>query len=516
MQSNEQTTPPHPPAQPGWRSLPSASNIGGAALIVATAILAGHGLKEVLPRASLSLIFLVSVLVSAIRYGFWTGLFAAILAFLGYNFFFVEPLHTLTVSHPEDMLALAVFLLVATLTGLLAGRMREEANSASQRAYVLELLSAFSSDLSAATTVSEVEATLLRHLARASSGPAVTLKDANGKLRLATADPSGQTLDAADLLAADWAYRHGKSLAATAQGWPGSRFTFHPLKRDEAVIAVYGVATDNAERAGSSEREQAIEAMMKQGALAIERISFAQDAESAKAAAEQERLRSALLSSISHDLRTPLATILGSVTSLRQFGNDMPPEAHGDLLLAIEEETGRLSRFVANLLAMTRLEAGLEIKREWIDAADVANAAVKRARQSFPDAHVTLETGDATNLLHADAVLLEQALFNLVDNAIKFSPPGRPVRVSVSTRPESVEFAVLDEGRGIPKNDLDRVFEKFYRIEGKDAGGAGVGLAICRGIAVALGGKILAESPVKEGGGTRLRMILPTAGERSP
>lgn len=500
-----QTNRPLLAGQQGWRAPPTAGGVIGAAVLVGATLVAGHALQNVLPRASLSLIFLVAVLLSALTSGFWTGLLAALLAFFGYNFFFVEPLHTFSVARPEDALALAVFLIVAAMTGLLAGGVRGEANAARERADALELLCAYSAELSAANSDAAIEAALLRHLANASGGPVVTLKDDGAQLRLVAASPPGQTIDPADLLAADWVSRRAQALPATATGWSGNSFSFHPLKRGAAVVSVYGVVEDP----DDGEAAQIAETMLRQGEIALERVAFARDAEDARAMAEQERIRSALISSISHDLRTPLATILGSVTSLRELGEAMPAEARADLLLAIEEETGRLARFVSNLLAMTRLEAGLDIRRECVDAADVARAAVKRARQSFPASKILLEGGAGPLLLYADADLLEQALFNLIDNAVKFSGADAPIRVAVSTGPGMVEFAVTDEGPGVPAQELDHIFEKFYRVGRSGVGGAGLGLAICRGVVTALGGEIRAESPVANGRGARMRMTLP-------
>jgi two-component system sensor histidine kinase KdpD len=491
------------PVQPGWRAWPSAAGIAGATFLVGAVALFAHALSEAAPRGSLSLIFLAPVLFSASRYGFWTALYAGALAFLGFNFFFVEPLHTLTVARAEDALTLAIFLLVAAVTGLLAGRLREEADAARRRAEMLEMLSAFAAELHCATSAEAVDSLLLRHLAHAAGGAAIILKQTGSKIALAGTLPSRQSVEPADLLSAEWVFRHGRALSATAAGWSESRFSFHPLRLRGAVTAVFGVELCNAES------ESVIDAMLRHGELALERMAFARDAEEARAVAEEERMRSALLSSISHDLRTPLATILGSVTSLRELGDAMPPEARGDLLLAIEEETGRLSRFVSNLLAMTQLEAGLDIKREWVDAADVANAAVKRARQCFPAAKIVLEISPLPSLLEANATLLEQALFNLVDNAVKFSPPDKAVRVSVSREHEFAEFSVSDEGPGVAVQDLERIFEKFFRVEGAAAGGAGLGLAIAHGVVTALGGTIHAESPAQDGRGVRMRMRIP-------
>ncbi|GLI94898.1 DUF4118 domain-containing protein [Methylocystis echinoides] len=491
--------------QQGWRAPPTGAGILGALFLVGATVVAGHALEHVLPRASLSLVFLVAVLLSAITSGFWAGLIAALLAFFGYDFFFVEPLHTFSAARPEDAVALAIFLIVAAITGLLAGGVRGEADAEHERADALEVLSAYSAELSAANSDAAIEAALLRHLANASNRPVVELKDDGLAIKLVDSSPPGLTIDPADLLAADWVSRRAQAWPATASGWSGGSFSFHPLKRGSSVAAIYGVV-DHPE---DSQCAQIVETMLRQGEIALERVAFAREAEDARALAEQERIRSALISSISHDLRTPLSTILGSVTSLRELGEAMPAEARADLLLAIEEETGRLARFVTNLLAMTRLEAGLAIKRECIDAGDVAGAAVKRARQSFPASKITLEAGPDPLLLFADADLLEQALFNLIDNAAKFSVPEAPIRVAASRGPETIEFAVTDEGPGVPAQDLDHIFEKFYRVDRSGPGGAGLGLAICRGVVTALGGEIHAESPVANGRGARMRMILP-------
>lgn len=496
------------PRRKGWRASPTPAGLASAALFVAAAALLCLWLDGRLPPPSVPLVFLAPVLVSAIRHGFWAGLLAAVLAFASYNFFFVEPRHTLSVARPEDALALGIFLLVAAVTGVLAGRLREEADSARHRADVLELLSDFSAQLSGAADISEIESLVKRHLSRAAGGAVVMLRP-DGGLRSADEDLL-PALAPADLVAADRALRHGRPEPATAAGWSGSRYSFLPFRGGAKIIAVYGV---NFGGTRSVEREQAVYAILRQAELAAQRMAFACEAKDARAAAEQERIRSALLSSISHDLRTPLATILGSVTSLREFGDEMPLEARSDLLRAIEEETGRLSRFVTNLLAMTQLEAGLVIKREWVDALDIASAAVKRARKSFPDATILLETGAAAGTVNANSVLLEQALFNLIDNAVKFSPSDRPVRVSVSSAGGTVEFAVLDEGRGIIDEHRDQIFEKFFHGDGAPAAGAGLGLAICRGVVTALDGAILAESPVIDGHGTRLRVILPGGAE---
>lgn len=491
-----------PPLQIGWRAAPTAAGVASSAALIAGVTALGHALLRFLPASSVPLIFLVTVLVSAASFGFWTGLLAAALAFLSANFFFVEPIHSFSVNHPEDVLALAVFLGAAALTGLIAGRMREEADAARRRAELLELLSDFTADLSKAANSDAIASVLVRHLARAAGGSAALLDIEQGAVRAQHVSPDDLVLEAPDLQAAEWTARRGEALPAAAPGWSGSAYSFHPLHRVGSVATVVGFVGAQASR----EREQAVEAMLRQGAAAMERVTLAGEAEAARAAAQEEKLRSALLSSLSHDLRTPLAAILGSVTTLRELGVAMPAEARADLLVAIEEEAGRLSRFVANLLAMTRLEAGVAVKRDWIDVADVLRAAAARARTTFPDRSLDLTLPSALPLVRADAALLEQALFNLIENAMRHSPADAPVTLSAAAEGKTVAIAVEDRGPGVDPQMQERIFDKFFTTA---PSGVGLGLAICRGVVEAFGGAIALEKSSAGTNGARFTIRLP-------
>jgi two-component system sensor histidine kinase KdpD len=289
-----------------------------------------------------------------------------------------------------------------------------------------------------------------------------------------------------------------------------------PLITPRGVVGVIGLRPGP--RGLSAEDDQVVGALLDQTTVAIERTLLAGDAARAEASAESERLRSALLSSISHDLRTPLATILGAVTSLQSLGAKMSKETQKELLSAIEEETRRVSRFITNLLDMTRLESpNLEIKRDWVDLGDVVRGAAERARTAWPERVIGVTVGASLPLIQGDSGLLAQVVFNLLDNANKYSATGTPTRLVVAKRGGEVVLDVTDEGQGIPAEDLERVFEKFYRVKQDDgrSPGVGLGLAICRGIVTALGGSITATSPAESGRGTRITIRLPlTAVER--
>lgn len=259
--------------------------------------------------------------------------------------------------------------------------------------------------------------------------------------------------------------------------------------------------------------ERSLTAILDQTAIALDRARLAEETVQQAARLEGERYREALLSSISHDLRTPLATITGAVTGLRQLGDRMTADNRDDLLQSIEEESGRMSRFVANLLDMTRIEAGtLKPKQDWVDATDVIQSAVERTRKYAPGR--VIETGIAQDLplIRGDSVLLSQVLFNLLDNAVKYGGED-PINVYARRDGTDVLISVTDLGKGIPSEDLDRVFEKFYR-RGKPDGrapGTGLGLSIARGFVEAMGGRIHAESPAWKKKGTRITMRFPEA-----
>jgi two-component system sensor histidine kinase KdpD len=255
-----------------------------------------------------------------------------------------------------------------------------------------------------------------------------------------------------------------------------------------------------------------VAALLDQGAVALERAEFAAVAASAEALRRSDRLRSALFNSISHDLRTPLSTVLGSATTLIDFGKTLAPNVRADLLVSIREEAERLNRYVGDLLDMTRLEGGgLNSRRDWTDVRDVLRAAVDRVSRRLENRQLTRDFPDQLSLVKADASLLEQALVNILENAIAYSPDRTTIEVAAYEDRGNVVISVEDEGRGIPTRELERVFERFRRMEeATDRGkGAGLGLAISKGFVEAMGGRIAAASPIHQGRGTRILISLP-------
>lgn len=295
---------------------------------------------------------------------------------------------------------------------------------------------------------------------------------------------------------------------------PHAWFQFRPLRASGGVIGVIGISPEETGQPLSSEASRQLDALIDQMSVAIERTLLVDETAQTRSQVERERLRSTLLSSISHDLRTPLASILGAVTSLNELGAKMSDAVRADLLTAIEEEARRMSRFVANLLDMTRLDsAELDLKKDWVDVGDAVRAAVDRGRKNFPLRLVDLTIAADLPLVCGDATLLEQTVFNLLDNADKYAEPGTPTLVESACDSGSVTITVSDRGLGIRADELERVFEKFHRAPASDgrAPGTGLGLAICRRVVEAFGGTIRAESPISDGHGTRIVIRLPAS-----
>lgn len=479
---------------------------------VSASIVVGIGLTRYVDLPNVSMVFLSAVVLCALRFGRTSAFAAALLSFLGYNFFFIEPIYTFTVAKPHELFALVVFLFVAAAVGGLAGRAREQAVSALARARTTRALYEYSRKIAGVAALEPLMWTAVAQVAGAIQGRAVALLAEGGDLRVAAAFPPDVELGVTEMGAARWAFDRGEPAGRRSPTLPNAELQFRPLVTASGTVGVIGFAPADPEAHLSEDAERFLVALADQTAIATERIQLGARATEAAASAESERLRSALLSSISHDLRTPLASILGSVTSLKDFGDRLDEATRKDLLAAIEEETRRLSQFVVNLLDMTRLETGnLELVTDWIDLTDVVRGAVGRAGRLHPGRRIRLdEAGDAL-VLEGNATLLEQVMFNLLDNAIKFSGVETEIRVRLAGEGRTARIEVEDDGLGIPIDELERVFDKFHRVARGDgrAAGTGLGLSICRGVITAMGGSITATSPIRDDHGTRMTVRLP-------
>lgn len=483
-----------PPDPQPWQQPPRLADLAVTLALVVGAAGAVALAGPALPEAARPLIFLIAVLIAAVRFGFWTGMIAAALAFFSLNFLFVEPTHTFRIARLQDVVALAVFLLVAGLAGALAGRLHDQAQAAQDRALVLRALSDASADLARPGTAAEVTARLLPHLAALTGAP--TFAVGSGAPALIAAHPPGAEPGPATLQAADRALRRMRADPGVIGDGPP--IVIQPVADLAAGRLVLAHGLPPQPGRARAIRLAAAEDLARQLALALQRLEAEARAQAESLRAEAEATRSALLASLSHDLRTPLATILGGVSALKMLKADLSPEAEADLLTAVEEEAQRLSRHVENLLQMTRLESGIAPLRTWVDPADVARAALNRIARAYPLARIEADLPSDLALVRSDPGLLEQALFNLAENAIRHG--GGAVSVTARIEGSTLDLTVSDPGPGLPPALADWLAGAGTRPA---PGQRGLGLAVCKGIARALGLGLSA------GPGARITLSLP-------
>lgn len=492
-----------PPRIGAGLRLPKPSAWGGSILAVALALGLALLLRQYLGITSVALVFLMGVLASAVAYGLAASLLACLLSVLAYNFCFLPPLYTFTISDPENVVTLAVFAVVAVVASNLTARMRAQTVTAQAGAKTTEDLYQFSRKLAAAVSLDDVLWVTVRQVALMLKVRVVMLLPGPDGLAVQAGFPPEDLLDDADLAAAKWAWQHNRSAGRGADTLPGGKRLFLPMQTGRGPTGVFGIDRDEPGAILTPDGQRLLNALSDQAALAIERVNLVRDVDLAKLQAETDRLRSALLTSISHDLRTPLASILGSATSLMSQHGELDEADRNTMLRIIREEAERLNRFIGNLLDMTRLESGpLTWKGGLADLSDVVGAVLRRAERLLSVYQVKVDLQPGLPMLDFDMVLFEQVLFNLLDNAAKYSAAGSTIQLRAYRHGDRVWVELLDEGDGIPPSDLDRIFDKFYRVRSADRqrAGTGLGLAICRGFVEAMGGTITAANRVDRTG----------------
>jgi two-component system, OmpR family, sensor histidine kinase KdpD len=492
---------------------PDLRAFGWTTLAVAVAIAVSHVADRFLPLANLSLIFLMAVLFAAIRFGLWPSVYTALLSFVAYNFFFTEPHHTFIVARREDVLTMIFFLVVAVIVGNLAARLKAQVEAMRLTAKRTANLYDFSRRIAGAAALNDVLWAAVHHVASTLQCHSLVLLPRGGeRLEIASGYPPEDQMSPTAWGAARWAWQHDQAAGWGSGTLPASEWLFLPLRTGRGPLGLLGVAFENPKPQLTPEQRHLLEALVDQVAVAIERTNLATDIEKARLLTETERLRSALLSSVSHDLRTPLVSIIGSATGLASCDGALSSSDRTQLVQTILEESERLNRFVQNLLDMTRLGYGaLQPNREWVDLREIVGRALKQMARSLAPLRVEVRIEDDVPILHVDPILLEQVLVNVLDNAAKYSPHGGLIEIGASLEGQHVSVRVSDEGPGIPPEARDSVFDVFYRVRAgdKQAAGTGLGLSICRGLIEAHGGRIEAL-PGPGGRGTTIAFWLPT------
>lgn len=490
---------------------------GFALLTVGMCSLTGWLVFRHLSITDVAMIYLLGAMVVASRCGRGPSLVNAVLSIALFDFLFVPPYLTFQVSDLNYILTFGTMLVVALLLSGFTLRIREQAQLARDREHRTAALYALSRDLAVTRAREGVVEAARKHLGDSfGCASQLLVPGTEGGLQVLAPEGAAPVMDEKEISVADWAFRRGELAGAGTATLPGARGLHLPLKGAGGIVGVLAVASPELQRFQDPSERHLLEAFAGQVGLALERVTLAERNQQARLEVEAERLRTSLLSSLSHDLRTPLGVITGAASSLRERADGLAPAARLDLLDSILEESQRMNRLIGNLLDMIRLETGsLQVQKEWQPLEDAVGVALIRMGERLAQHPVSVQLPPDLPLVPLDAVLLEQVFINLLENAAKYTPEGTPIEIAASAAPGQVTVTIADRGPGIAAGEAERIFEKFYRSEGAPPGrGVGLGLTIARGIVTAHGGRIWAEP--RQGGGAVFSFTLPLTGAPPP
>ncbi|MES2491030.1 MAG: ATP-binding protein [Pseudomonadota bacterium] len=513
MNSEINTAPPHISTEPESTAAPHWAAhflsrvwpylVAISAVVASTAL--SNALDIWLSVGSLTLIYLTGVLIVAMRLGLGPSLLCGVLSYAAYSYSFSLPLHTLHLASSQDWLDLGAFMVAAMITGTLASQVRSQLSVIRETARQNHQLYDFTRGIASAINREKLAELVCQHVSATLNCNTIMLF-AGGADHLESTASSA--LAKADAHAAEHCFTTRDTLHAES-GW-----SFVPLAGSKQTLGVLGIKLSTP-HALSQNLTYLLLAMRDQAVIALERINLAAHMEQTQLLKETERLREALLSSVSHDLRTPLASIIGAATTLRDLGSELRDSQRHDLLDTVIDESSRLNRFVQNLLDMTRIGYGaLKPRAAWVDLREVVGPAIRSLSNAYPEHRVTLDISDALPQVWTDAVLLERVFFNLLDNAAKYAPASKPITLTIRAEARQAIITIEDHGPGIPPAQREQVFDMFHRVQRGDTSpaGTGMGLAICRGLMLALGGNIVVQAGATTG--TRMILTLPlTAAE---
>lgn len=506
---------------------------------VCIAALSVQWLKNLMPAENLSIVFLTAVIFSATAYGFAAGLFSSVLSVALFDFFFVSPTFSFSFSSPDNVLLIILFILMAGITSNLAGRLREQAEAAHLREGEARALFQLTRDIATSATPAETYATVVRQSAGLFDAESIiflphrrasdwsnsgqrqtnTKRDGQPEQRKRSSEsaalqpvyPQDAGLSQDDIEAARWAFANKQPAGQGTTKFSVLDTFFRPLETANGVVGVLALRNFNVALLNEAKVIRMLDSVCRLSAVAVERARQTQELEDARVISETESLRSALLSSISHDFGTPLASVIGSASSLLSYGDRYTHEVTQDLLSTILEEAERLNKFVNNLMQMTRVESGAMVPRlQLADVDDLIGTCLDNAQRRLEKYNVYVDVAERLPLVNIDFVLMETVLTNLLENACKYSPEESTISVLAYQEDGHVILDIKDQGQGIPSEDLGAVFDKFFRVKARDSkvAGTGLGLAICKGILEGHNGSIeaLSDGP---GHGTTMRIHLP-------
>jgi two-component system sensor histidine kinase KdpD len=464
-----------------------------------------------LEPTNIAMFYLLAVVVAAVRLGRKPATVTSLLGVLAFDYFFVPPRLTFAVTDSQYLITFAALFTVGIVISTLVTRARERAEAMRVRELQTASLYYLSRDLAAAAEIDMVMKAVVRNVEEALNARVALFLPEGERLDIIAAS-EGLTFDTKEQAVADWAFRNRHASGHGTDTLVSSSYIYLPLQTTASVLGVMGVHMEHEIDYLSTENRRLLDAFATQTAMAMERIQFSRQAEQAQILQARENLERALLNSISHDLRTPLASVTGVLSSLKEGGTRLSENARADLIETACGEAERLNRFVGNLLDMTRIEAGaVRLNTEECDVQDLVGCALTALEPRIGKREVSFRMLPIMPLVPMDMVLMIQVLVNLLENSLKYSPSETPIEIIATTDSSWLVIEVADRGAGIPEQDLKRIFDKFYRIPVPEgAGGTGLGLSICKGIVEAHGGRIRAEN--RAGGGLIIQIRLPLSG----
>jgi two-component system sensor histidine kinase KdpD len=497
---------PVPPAPVRWRGYAGTFTVVGGSTLLASL------LYPRLELSNLAMIYLLGVVVCAVAFGRGPAMLASLLAVASFDFLFVPPRFNFRVSDTQYLVTFGVMLVVAAVIGTLTARLREQAEEARLRARRSEALHDLSRELAGRRSMEDLLGSAVRRMSEVFDCRCTALlPGAQGRIHVAAGDGALLEGDTHEQGVAQWVFDHAQPAGLGTATLPGSRALHLPLVASGRVLAVIALQPADPRRFRDPERQRVLSTFVTQVAIAVERALLAEEAERSRVEAESERTRNALLSSVSHDLRTPLAVIAGAASSLRE-GERLTDPTRRELAGTIVDEAARLNRLVGDLLDMTKLESGaVRARKEWHSLEEVVGAVRLRTEALAAGRAVTFTGPPDLPLVPLDDVLYAQALTNVLENALLHSPPGAPVELTAQLSPDALVLEIRDHGPGLPEGGVERVFEKFWRGNlRQDRPGAGLGLTIARAIAEAHGGTLTAANHPQ--GGATFRLSVPMVG----
>jgi two-component system sensor histidine kinase KdpD len=479
----------------------------GVGLVLITTLL-GALVRGRLEPTNLAMLYLLAVVVAAARWGRGAAVATAIASVLSFDLFLVPPYLALTVADIQYVFTFVGLLAVGLVVGTLAARMRGQALQARTREAQTAAMYRLSADLADAAGFEEVLRAIRNNVGRiVGCGAAIYLPTSRGlELRSADAGFPGGDVERG---IARWAYENATTAGGGTGGAPRKRTRYFPFRTPEGVIGVLGVCLRRGADALTPAEEGQLSALVSQAAVAVQRAKLAEETRHLELMRQTEKFQSALLNSISHDLRTPLVSITGALTSVLEDDSGVDAAARKELLENASQEADRLNRIVGDLLDMARMEAGpLRVSRRPAELRDVLGASLEQLRARIGDRSVRIAIPKDYPEISIDFPFMMKAFYIVLDNALKFSPAGSPIDIVARVHRNEAEIVIRDRGSGIPEGDLTRIFEKFYRVEHPHrAEGTGLGLSICKGIIEAHGGRIAARN--NPDGGAAFIVTLP-------